>query len=328
LNSHATQAINSALQTKVYPLVRKAFADILPPEHEQPLFVYDALVIRYNVTKATAGQPLHRDLGLVSVNIMLNSPTEFQGGGTFFENQLLLSESAQPLKPIGVGHALLHQSSQRHAGAATLAGIRDILVVFITVPSAPKLTNARLKTTCRDYCDNACHSAQAALECRIRHYRLAVAMVPEDGEAEFLLGTTFMEYAFLLWNDEDITAATLYLQQAMDCFQTAAQFTPCDARVHNNWGITLERMESRVAMETTTTTPSALASFLDTTTPSKTTTAEHAYQRGRKLLEASAKAGCDVTGPFSTKLRVAIGQSGSVFGSTSSAGSDSNQVQQ
>jgi hypothetical protein len=42
--------------------------------------VYDSLIIRYNATTTTAtktgaGQPFHRDLGLCSMNIALNSPS-------------------------------------------------------------------------------------------------------------------------------------------------------------------------------------------------------------------------------------------------------------
>jgi hypothetical protein len=60
---------------------------------------------------------IRNDLGVVSINIMLNSPDNFEGGGTFFENQLLETASkaeatststststiAQPHKPSGVG---------------------------------------------------------------------------------------------------------------------------------------------------------------------------------------------------------------------------------
>jgi hypothetical protein len=54
----------------------------------QQLFVYEAIVIRYNATANSgaghsgAGQPLHRDLGMPSVNIMLNDDADFTGWGT------------------------------------------------------------------------------------------------------------------------------------------------------------------------------------------------------------------------------------------------------
>ena len=67
--------IDKLLLDWVYPWVRDA---LLSKEDESngDLYVYDAIFIRYNATEAEnigAGQPLHRDLGYVSVNIMLNS---------------------------------------------------------------------------------------------------------------------------------------------------------------------------------------------------------------------------------------------------------------
>jgi hypothetical protein len=195
---HVLAHINDALNNKIYPLLRQtlvpSFRDTKKPAKAldgDVLYVYDALVIRYNATAAaattttvttttknttiavTAGQPLHRDYGLATVNIMLNDPTEYSyGGGTFFENQLSIIMTQdnradgtttvnQPLQPYGVGHGLLHLASERHAGAGITYGIRDILVLFITstagslcsIPSSncydDSTTNATVtKTTC------------------------------------------------------------------------------------------------------------------------------------------------------------------------------------
>jgi hypothetical protein len=244
------------------------------------LCIYDALYIRYNATQANillqqqqsssssssskqygilvggAGQPLHRDLGLVSVNIMLNDDAngDFQGGGTFFENQLLsllvqnrvalLSSSSShvptpppPLKPISVGHCLAHYSSERHAGAATYTGVRDIMVLFITAkctsgskadfngrapppPPPPALIRNALLKQCRADCCNLdvdgissssssskkeMHADERRVQqedsilCRISHQRLASLAVPTDGEAYQYLGMACLEYSnFLL----------------------------------------------------------------------------------------------------------------------------------
>ncbi|OEU20290.1 hypothetical protein FRACYDRAFT_236365 [Fragilariopsis cylindrus CCMP1102] len=158
----AILALNIALQTKMYPMIRDAF--FIKNTHTNnndtdiKLFVYDALVIRYNATAAAqadassgasiggAGQPFHRDLGLVSINIMLNSNNEFNGGGTFFEDQLSASTPTstkqsiesmiEPMKPNGIGYCLAHSASERHAGAGTIHGVRDILVLFISAATA------------------------------------------------------------------------------------------------------------------------------------------------------------------------------------------------
>jgi len=84
------------------------------------------------VARFGAGQPLHRDLGIVSVNIILNSAEEFQGGGTMFENQLYSKITKgdriipSALKPIGVGHTIAHLSNERHVGVGITYGLRDI----------------------------------------------------------------------------------------------------------------------------------------------------------------------------------------------------------
>jgi len=245
-SSSVEHLVNDLLLNRVYPWVRTAY---LSNEEEQSidvdeleLYVYDSLFIRYNATEASlidedsqesiesvesdqarsvgAGQPLHRDLGYVSVNIMLNSQDEFEGGGTFFEDQLLpmmmISEDkssdefykaeVQPLKPRGVGHAIAHYSSNRHAGAATLRGVRDILVMFIAAATSNKQSttqpsstdndfriqyppkwerNARIKSAARTYCTSHCsNSIEDQVICRILHHRLAIDQVEDDGEGE------------------------------------------------------------------------------------------------------------------------------------------------
>ncbi|KAL3931160.1 MAG: hypothetical protein SGBAC_011438 [Bacillariaceae sp.] len=248
-NQNARRQIHLALQQRIYPLVREAFGCTLGDDPSSLQFcVYDAIVIRYNATEAAlfenskgglvqfeenigAGQPLHRDLGLVSVNVMLNRPDEFEGGGTFMENQLQdwLIESSTPkeehqkslpapvpLKPMGgPGHAILHHSSDRHAGASTRRGVRDILVFFLTAskikvtldgsqhPPAPLLEQAaRLKSSARPQCEECLVRSNqgddsgiahfwrslAAAVCRSRYQHLAVEAIPTDGEAWQYLG--------------------------------------------------------------------------------------------------------------------------------------------
>ena len=127
--------LNSVLKEKVYPLLRKAFHS-----QEYQLCIYDALYVRYDADKALeyyvnvtgASQPLHRDLGLYSVNIALNN--DFEGGGTFFENAI---EKNAILKPVAPGHCLIHNSWERHAGVPTTKGIRDIIVLFVSSRQYP-----------------------------------------------------------------------------------------------------------------------------------------------------------------------------------------------
>jgi len=259
LGKDAVLAMDRVLKEAVYPLVRAAFCT---NDDDSRLCVYDALIIRYNATEANnlgAGQPLHRDLGIVSVNIMLNGEEEFNGGGTFFENQLRHDEShVVPLKPLGKGHCLAHHSAERHAGAATVNGVRDILVIFVTaqqVTSTPKLIqNARLKQSARRYCEEQCDDTTESIICRIQHQLMAIEAVPEDGEAFQYLGTALMEYAEQVNNDNDEGGAIL--KAAVECFRHAALLTPCDSRVYSNLGLTLSRQDTNIVHKDIVSAPS------------------------------------------------------------------------
>ena len=75
--------------------------------------MYDALVIRYDAAKGGTRQPMHRDAALLSVNIALSSPDEYEGGGTLFQ-----TVGGGPVR-LGRGHAMVHASGVRHAGDAS-----------------------------------------------------------------------------------------------------------------------------------------------------------------------------------------------------------------
>jgi hypothetical protein len=274
-DQYAKDGIHHALTKRIYPTIRNAFgSSLVDDESSIFLSVYDAIVIRYNATEASvgidsgggAGQPLHRDLGLVSVNIMLNDQAEFKGGGTFFEHQLesTLLETADgttlpsPLKPLQPGHALMHLSSDRHAGASTKSGVRDILVFFITATrtdqTAPMLErSARLKSAARPDC-LACEdqniesdgSFRAAV-CRARYHSLSVESVPEDGEAWQYLGMALWDICNTLFpdiNPQNMPMSNRLTEACLACFDQAFKYTPFDARLYNNLALILEEKSS------------------------------------------------------------------------------------
>ncbi|KAL7542418.1 hypothetical protein ACHAXR_011750 [Thalassiosira sp. AJA248-18] len=296
-----TSLVNELFFDRIYPWVREAYLSKEKDGDELELYVYDSLLIRYNATEANmdndnvgndnprsvgAGQPLHRDLGFVSVNIMLNPSEEFEGGGTFFENQLLpivqpgnnrdgsepssnIAKEMHPLKPLGPGGALAHFSSDRHAGAATYAGVRDILVIFLAarekttqqsmdMKKAPRWeSSSRIKSTARTYCSGCCsNSTHDQLVCRILHHRLAIDQVPQDGEAWHYLGMALFDYhdhlqlpvnsaADIIQHEgsgSNLMQCGHVLELAVSCLDEAINHTPCDGRLHNNIGISLERL--------------------------------------------------------------------------------------
>jgi len=285
-NPQIKHVMDEALIHNIYPTVRNAFCNKreIPDIDEIEFCVYDSLIIRYNATEASsniAGQPLHRDLGLVSVNIMLNSDELFEGGGTFFEDQCFISSSSsttttkRPLKPMGVGQALLHLSSRRHAGAGTTKNTRDILVIFLTaktmnnnnnnnnnkdeeekVIKAPRMEKAaRLKINARELSHEYYHHQQVSSSSstssmttkrkmilhRVISYRLAIQNVPTDGEAWHYLAMSIREYAALLaFNDE---AKEEVLRLTISILKHAHQeLTPCDGRLCNNLGLAHETL--------------------------------------------------------------------------------------
>jgi hypothetical protein len=326
-----TELIEDLLMHRVYPWVREAFLsnEKNVDADELGLYVYDSLFIRYNGTEANknismgrrsniqhkigAGQPLHRDLGYVSVNIMMNDLSEFEGGGTFFENQMIFESldfssntSIDPLKPSRAGHALAHLSSDRHSGAATMDGVRDILVIFVAAAEinsrnpyqqrkAPIWERAaRLKTSARSYC-NECFATDSDFEnmkdelvCRILHHRLAIESMPDDGEAWHYLGMGLLECSNLM-NDNIPFQYMTILDLAIECLEEGTKYTPFDARLYNNIGIAFGNKLSKLAST------NALDEQMQKNIHSKI---NNAYQRAVSINSICARVGCDVSSDF------------------------------
>ena len=93
--------------------------------HPSDLRIGGARVVRYDAAAGQVELGMHRDFLTLTVNIALNEPTEFEGGGTIVE---ALSE-----KPIRLhrGHALIHPGDVRHAGSTITSGSRYVLVLFL-----------------------------------------------------------------------------------------------------------------------------------------------------------------------------------------------------
>jgi tetratricopeptide (TPR) repeat protein len=236
-NSTLLELARDVLHTKLYPLLQHYF---FSDESWKPR-VYDSLIIRYNASAAAnnvrgAGLPLHRDLGLVSVNIMLNE--DFEGGGTLFEAQLSDEQPYAPIKPSGVGHALLHESHQRHAGAGTTSGVRDIWVIFVTAfdgvgatttqlpPPPPQEVATRLKMKAQIMDEDLLHERALLL-------KMAIDAVPDDGEAWHHLGMTL-----------HALSRSNFSRETRACLSRATKLIPNDARLFSNFGLVLAQQQS------------------------------------------------------------------------------------
>jgi tetratricopeptide (TPR) repeat protein/GNAT superfamily N-acetyltransferase len=283
LNAPACGAINQALTECIFPLLRDAFAgDIRGVSYENDddsmLLLYDALIIEYDATslecsniRERPSQPLHRDLGVISVNIALDDPAQFEGGGTVFEKLLVSQPSSSDndddistILPRAAGHAVAHPSRERHAGGALISGRRTILVMFVTA------THRRSSSSSSSSQEDGMmmpHPLEAAARCKklgmqlshpdsqvevpdssvpplqgkqdqIMCYRTAVRYDPSDGEAWLYLAMALQSASC----SKDVDG-TKQLDEAIECLKTARQLNPNDGRVHNTLGIALQKRE-------------------------------------------------------------------------------------
>jgi len=254
------ERMDNILQEKIYPLVREAFKDQGDNGGHPPplgaLSVYDSIFVRYNGDVARkagrigASQPLHQDGGMYSVNIALNAHKDddpvngFTGGGTFLE-ALSVGDDETVRRPASTGHALLHRTTQRHAGAPTTSGIRDILVIFLTArrPETPINneytygieTAMRLQTMAKELPREQC----------LRGLELARSYDPLNSEMSYWLGV------HLLQGDPNDPSDERWEEicQGVQSFERSIVLNPADARAHYNLGMALSERH-KYAMRT------------------------------------------------------------------------------
>ncbi|VEU45053.1 unnamed protein product [Pseudo-nitzschia multistriata] len=277
-NAALKEVVDNLLTTKVYPLARSAFGDSGGGGQrltDGRLCVYDSLVVRYDGNKATdrfeASQPLHRDGGVVSVNIALNShdvaketrrADRFTGGGTFFEdlmgrepnehqseneNEASGGDASPVLRPLAAGHALAHWSTKRHAGAPTTSGTRDILVFFLTQRKATETAAAgAVPKSAFSGIERSFHLKLKAQEIpgglALRCLDLAMEETPFDGQAHFLKGFHLMRGGTTPKDGrgnttEDEEQRWRELQQSVFHLVRAAEYAPFDARIQCHLGM-------------------------------------------------------------------------------------------
>lgn len=86
----------------------------------------DAFLVRY-AAGAQTELPTHADQGQLSFTIMLNDPSEYEGGGTWFP------ELNRSLDGAAAGHVVLFPSKVQHGGRSISKGVRYIVVLFCGV---------------------------------------------------------------------------------------------------------------------------------------------------------------------------------------------------
>ncbi|CAM9153870.1 unnamed protein product, partial [Phaeothamnion confervicola] len=91
------------------------------------LRVHDAFIVRYDAA-AQNSLPLHTDQSDVSLTVALNGRSEYDGGGTWFEE---LGRAVCPEE----GHIAVFPGHLFHGGHSITSGRRYIIAVFMYVES-------------------------------------------------------------------------------------------------------------------------------------------------------------------------------------------------
>ena len=198
----------------------------------------------------------------------------------------------------------MHDSAERHAGAATRRGVRDILVIFVTAqghhhPTTPPLVQAAMLKQSREVCTecvqrrydgnrnnttNGITDLERIVYCRLLHQSMALQANPEDGEAWQYLANTLIEYSDMVRindgdNDNDGAHSLEALEYAILALEEAKTLIPCDARVYNTLGRALDRYAQRQPQPHH---------------PQLSDAAQLAYKRCVDLLEHAQRMGCQV----------------------------------
>ncbi|KAL9183563.1 hypothetical protein ACHAXT_004419 [Thalassiosira profunda] len=245
---HLRVRIDRILNEKVYPLVRTAFSEDEDLEEGGPplgpLCVYDSIFVRYNgdVARAAgrigASQPLHQDGGIYSVNVALNAHRDdddngFTGGGTFLE-ALTVGDGEHIQRPIAPGHAIVHKTTQRHAGAPTTSGIRDILVIFLTARRPLHVENdANTWNVERAMRLQSIAKEELSREKLLPSLQLARENDPVNSEVPYWLGVHLIQGDM----SDPSDARWKEICRGVESLQASALLNPADARAHYHLGM-------------------------------------------------------------------------------------------
>jgi len=115
-------AWNELMVNTICPLLSNA----IPGVAVHDIKVHDAFIVKYDATHGQRFLPLHTDEGDWSLTLALNDESEYDGGGTLFEEHQLL------IRP-NVGELVAFRSSLLHAGAPLLTGMRYIIAAFLYI---------------------------------------------------------------------------------------------------------------------------------------------------------------------------------------------------
>jgi hypothetical protein len=84
----------------------------------------DVFVVKYKFNEQNHLE-LHKDGSFLSFNILLSNPDDFEGGGTYFDDGLIMRPEQ--------GDLIIHSSKMKHSGLPITKGTRYLLVGFINL---------------------------------------------------------------------------------------------------------------------------------------------------------------------------------------------------
>ena len=123
------QVVNiSNIQTFVFNLIKYDIFPLISEKYNVSKYLLDCndiFVVKYD-TSAQSELAYHKDGSMFSFNILLNHPSEFEGGGTYIQN-----ENNSILVPNTKGGLILHSGQCLHSGNKITQGKRYILVGFV-----------------------------------------------------------------------------------------------------------------------------------------------------------------------------------------------------
>ena len=118
------ELFNGILATRLRPLLALQYGSEEVGDNGQYVFIHDAFIVRYDADGGQKHLPLHRDQSTHSFTIALNSPEEYDGGGTW------LAPLGRAVRP-SLGGALSFRGDEiLHGGDPVVRGRRYIIVAF------------------------------------------------------------------------------------------------------------------------------------------------------------------------------------------------------
>ena len=129
--NYPTTDINVNIIPSIYNLILHSLQTVLSKivssynlHKDISLDVIDLFVVKYS-QHAQNHLEMHRDISFISFSILLNNNTEFEGGGTYFEDGLTTY--------LKQGELLIHSGFIRHSGLPVTKGVRYLLVGFLNI---------------------------------------------------------------------------------------------------------------------------------------------------------------------------------------------------